>query len=209
MLLFFVTGIATLSLLAPISSFAEPTHPNEIGLYLTNDGLGATGIDEFGTPLYVYLVLTKPTDTVTGTPYNTITAFECRLNFSPAGSLYLLGDVLPPESINIGDNTHFHDGYLEYAVEIYNDIPVIDESVQLIAFTFLQHVLGVIEVTLTPTSNFIPSIPGQMAFASESGQIRIMHSMGGSHDAPVFIFGGGEAVSVEQGSFGSVKALYR
>ena len=35
-----------------------------------------------------------------------------------------------------------------------------------------------------------------------------MYSMGGSHEAPVFVFNG-EAVAVENESFGSVKALYR
>jgi len=38
--------------------------------------------------------------------------------------------------------------------------------------------------------------------------IRIMHPVSGSYDAPVFIFNG-EAVPVETESFGPVKTLYR
>ena len=43
---------------------------------------------------------------------------------------------------------------------------------------------------------------------SLSGHLLIMHSMGGSHDAPVFLFEE-EAVAVENETVGSVKALYR
>ena len=45
-LLFAVSAIAALSLLLVAGAgIAEPTHPNEVGLYMTNDGLGATGGD--------------------------------------------------------------------------------------------------------------------------------------------------------------------
>ena len=55
--------------------------------------------------------------------------------------------------------------------------------------------------------------PGQMAFLggyepAPPYSLLPMYSIGGSHDAPVFIFNG-EAVDVESESFGTVKALYR
>jgi hypothetical protein len=67
---------------------------------------------------------------------------------------------------------------------------------------------NVINVTLGPISTMPPSISGQMAFVTPNSTLEAMYSMGGSHDAPVFLFGG-EAVPVEKESFGSVKALYR
>jgi len=207
-LLFAAAAMVVLSMLVPGTGIAEPTHPNEVGLY-TNDGVnGPTGIYGIGTPLEVFLVLTRPTDTLTGAPYATINAFECRLNFNPIGNLFKLGEILPPESINIGETSNILAGYLEYVVGIGTDWPVINESVVLVAFVFLHTAPGVIEVTLGPISNFNPSIPGHMAFQSVPGHLLIMYSMGGSHDAPVFLFEG-EAVAVENETFGSVKALFR
>ena len=207
-LLFAAAAIFALSMLAPGTGFAEPTHPNEVGLYTNDDGTGATGIYGIGTLLEVFLVLTRPTDTLTGAPYATINAFECRLNFNPPGNLFKLGEILPPYSINIGESNNILAGYLEYVVGIGTDWPVTDESVQLIEFLFLHSAPGVIEVTLGPISNIPPSIPGHMAFQSVPGHLLIMYSMGGSHDAPVFLFEG-EAVAVENETFGSVKALFR
>ena len=72
---------------------------------------------------------------------------------------------------------------------------------------------GITEVSLGPLDDS-QSIPGEMAFLGghqSSGPdyiLTIMYSMGGSHDAPVFVFNG-EAVAVENESFGSVKALFR
>jgi len=207
--LFYLFAILVLSMLASSVVIAEPTHPNEIGLYLTYDGLGATGTFEFQVPVIVYLVLTRPTDTETGTPYDTINAFECQLNFNPnpLGKLFKLADVFPGDNVNVGDNSDINQGFLEYIVGFAEDVPVVDESVVLITFHFFHYAPGVIEVTLGPVSD--PFIQGQMAFNSAHPfDMRVMYSMGGSHDAPVFLFEG-EAVAVENESFGSVKALYR
>jgi len=208
-LLFTVSAIAALSLLlVPSSSIAEPTHPNEVGLYTTPDGYGETGIYGLGILLDVYLVLTKPTYTATGTPLSTINIFQCQLNFNPIGNLYRMAAVFPAEFIDCGGNQFIDLGYLEYGICFNNDIPVINESVVLITFTFMHIAPGVIEVTLGPTSNVPHEIPGQMAFQWVEGQFEVMHPISGSHDAPVFLFEG-EAVEVENESFGSVKALYR
>ena len=105
--LFTVSAIAALSLLlVPGSSIAEPTHPNEVGLYMTSDGLGETGTMEIGYPVVVYLVLTRPTDSETGIPYTTINAFECQLNFNPIGNLFKLSEAYPVDYLNVGDNNN-------------------------------------------------------------------------------------------------------
>jgi hypothetical protein len=208
--LFVLAGIVAYSLLTPPPILAEPTHPNEVGLYTTPDAYGETGTFDIGIPVDVYLVLTKPTDMICGMPYSAIRAFECLLNFNPSGGIFLLGEVLPPGSIDIGDNNHIEDGFLEYIVGTADDWPVIDESVVLIQFTFMNINTSVVEVTLGPT--FSPCIPGEMAFVSyeyeEPYHCTIMHPVSGSLDAPVFIFNG-MAFFAETESFGSVKALYR
>jgi len=214
--LFAVSVIAVLSvLLVPGSGIAEPTHPNEIGLYLSPDGYGATGTFEMMALVDVYLVLTKPTDVQnSGAPFDNIYGFECRLNFNPnpLGNLYKLQDDLPILSINVGDSTDMTQGFLEYIVGIAasNPLAVVDEAAVLITFTFMAVTPTPTEVTLGPVGTY-SSIPGQMVFYTNdqySDDAQVMYSVGGSHDAPVFIFNG-EAVAVENESFGSVKALYR
>jgi len=164
-----------------------------------------------GEPVDVYLVLTKPTDVNNNDlPYATVQAFELTLNFSPVPSddLVLLATEFPFRSINVGHPADINQGFLEYVVGVDPSYPlqVTNESVVLMTFTFINDNITPTEITLGPTSR--PGIAGQMAFESESGQLRVMHSVGGAHDVPVFIFNG-EAVSVENESFGSIKALYR
>ena len=205
-LLIAVTGLVALSILAPCSIFAAPTHPNELGLYMAPNGYGATGTFVIGDPVELYLVLTKPTDTETGTPYATITYFECQLNFEPRGNLVKLGETFLGDHLNIGNVDNIGSGFLEYIVQYVNGEPVIDEAIVLVQISLMHTASGVIEVSLSPFD--YASFPGQMSFFSVSTQYEAMHPVSGSHDAPVFIFGG-EAVALEKESFGSVKALYR
>ena len=200
-----MTMVAALSLVVLGSAVAEPTHFNEIGLYTTTDGFGETGTDDVGVPTTVFLVLTKPASQ--GIPCDGIGAFECQLNFNPASfGLFKLFDALGAEGLNIGDVDHISDGYLEYIVGFSTGVPVVAEAAVLIHFQFLRTSATPVEVTLGPVS--FPSIPGQMGFLPPDPPIEIMYSMGGSHEAPVFIFNG-MAIPVESESLGSVKALYR
>ena len=194
-----VSVLAALSMLASISVAAAPTHPNEVGLYLAPNGYGATGTFVIGDPVEVYLVLTKPTDTVTGDPYATITYFECQLNFEPRGNLVKLEETFLGDHINIGNVDSIGSGFLQYIVQYVNGEPVIDEAIVLVHISLMHTASGVIEVTLSPFD--YASFPGQMSFFSVSTQYEAMHPVSGSHDAPVFIFGG-EAVAVENESFG-------
>jgi hypothetical protein len=201
------TALVVFSMLAPSASMAEPTHPNEVGLYMAPNGYGATGTFVIGDPVEVYLVLTKPTDTVIGTPYASLTNFECNLNFEPRGYLVKLGETFLGDHLNIGNVSSIGAGFLQYIVQYVNDEPVIDESIVLVQISLMHTASGVIEVTLGPIGSY-SSIPGQMSFISVDNQYEVMHPVSGSHDTPVFLFGG-EAVAVEQESLGSVKALYR
>ncbi len=204
--------LTVLTLFVPAASLAQFQYSNQIGMYTTEDGLGATGTSVMGAAVDVFLVLTKPTDVENGeAPFSACCGFELTMTFSPTPNddLFVLRADVPPYSIDIGPNKDINLGYLDFFCGIdYTRPPlVVDEAVVLVSFTFLNANPGVTEVTLGPS--YAPSIAGQMAFLGEEPeQLRAMYSKGGSHDAPVFIFNG-EAVAVENESFGSVKALYR
>lgn len=196
------------SLLAPHTVSAEPTHPNEVGIYTNSDGTGATGIHGLIGQVELYLVLTRPTDTEIGQPLDNINGFDCRLDFSSVDNLAFLGAVLPPDAINFNPYNHFSEGYMEYFVAMLNGIPVIGESVSLITFTFGQTAPGMVAVRLGPLQVFTPIVEGQMTVSQEQGPLVPIYPISGSFDAPVFLFDG-DAVAVENQSFGSLKALFR
>ena len=216
-LLFAVTALVALSALAPNSSIAEPTHPNEVGLYTTPDGYGATGIYDVDVPVDVYLVLTRPTNVSGGMePIGTITDFEIQLRFNPIGGMILTGEDFMGDGVNegynIGEGDHLGEGFLDYLVILlYEPVPVINEAVVLVALQFINSNDVPVEVTLYPCIN--EQVWNQISFVTQElddpdDWYQAMHPISGSRETPVFIFGG-EAVAVENETFGSVKALYR
>ncbi len=203
-----VIAVFSISMLAPGTGLAEPTHFNEIGLYTTTDGFGETGTFVVNAPVDVFLVLTKPADDEI--PCDGVKAFECQLNFNPIGGIFKLMDLLLAPGLNIGYTDYIHEGYLEYIAGFSDPLPVVNEAAALIHFQFLNTNSFPVEVTLGPVS--APSILGHMAFLPPDAvvydDIEIMYPVSGAPDAPVFIFNGA-AIAVETESFGSVKALYR
>ena len=211
-LFFVVSALAALSLLAPSTGFAQPEHvySNQVGLFMSNDGFGATGTSDIGS-VTVFLVLIKPEDVDNAmAPYSSIRAFECTLNFTPApvpGDLFLTGNTWPTPAVDIGKIKDIDAGIIEYVAAYGSPMPVSsDGSVELVAINFLNLAATPLVVSLSATS--IPSIPGDMVFEAVQGDLRVMNSAGGNQDAGVFVFNG-EAVAVESESFGSVKSLFR
>lgn len=202
---FLILGIPGLSL-------AQFQYDNQLGMYTTSDGLGATGTSVMNENVDVYLVLTKPVDVENGNvPFTQCLGFELTMTFSPAptGDLLVVETQLPPFSLDIGPNKDITQGYLDFfvGISINAPLPVVNDAVMLVAFKFFNMSSQVTAVTLGPS--YAPGVPGQMDFLGDDpGLLTVMYSKGGSHDAPVFKFNG-EAVAVENQSFGSVKALYR
>ena len=212
-LLFAVSALAALSLLAPSTGFAQVPHDydNTVGLFLTPDGTGATGTSDIGAGVLVYMVLLRPADYDNGdTPYTSINAFECSLFIDPVpnNNLFLLATTIPPNSVDIGPSKDINSGRLDYIVGLAtgSEVPIVDGAVSLITFNFMNTSVGTFDITMGPTT--APAIPGEMAYQGVAGDLRIMYSAGGSSDASVFQFNG-SAVAVEDASFGSVKALFR
>ena len=210
-LLFAVSALAALSLLAPSTGFAQHVYANNIGLFMDEDGFEATGTSTIGAPVNVYLVLILPSDSEAGdTPFPSINAFECTLTFTPQpnNDLFALAMTPPPDSIDVGQSKNINSGKLDFVVGIADTNPVIvtNGSALLVSFTFLNNNIGGFEVTIGPPDG--SSLPGQMGFQGVEGQILPMYPASGDGADPIFLFGG-NAVSVEEESFGSIKAMFR
>ena len=209
-LFFAVSALAALSLLVPSAGFAQHEFSNQVGLYLTPDGFGETGTMTVGDEVFVFLVLTRPTDVLNGElPYEDILGFELRLYFSDPTVLFKSTTFFPTGAKVIGGDETWDDGYLEYYVVMADDFPVTEESVVLIKFGFVAFSANPVLVTLGPTITN-PAVEGQMTFMAVSPDLRAMYPSSGSFDDPVFTFNvEGGAVPTENESFGSVKALFR
>lgn len=208
-ILFALSLIMAISLSTPGAVSAEPTHPNEVGLYTTADPYGPTGTTVTYGPVDVYVILTKPTDLAGGgEPYHYIDHFGLRLIFNPVpnNDLYYMGETLPPGGVNGGEIHDITQGVLDFSVGC-DEQPVTNESALLMTLHFFVYIPIQTAITFgpaSPTDNF--------AFHSyeydQWGHWNDMHPISGSFEAPVFLFNG-EAIPVESTSFGSVKALYR
>lgn len=212
-LLFAVSALAALALLAPSTGFAQNPHQydNQVGLFMNADGTGETGTNVIGSGVFVYMVLLNPVDDQNAsTPYPDINAFECSLFFDPVpnNNLFLLQTALPEGSVDIGPSKDINSGRLDFIVGISDgqEVPVVDGSVTLATFNFMNLSAGTFDVSMGPSP--APGIPDQMVYQSETGQLRIMYQASGEAGGPVFQFNG-SAVAVENESFGSVKALFR
>jgi hypothetical protein len=205
-LLFAVSALAALSLLAPSTGFAQHMYDNQIGLYMTDDGTGATGTSQIGTPVNVYMVLTRPAN-ADGTPFAGITAFDCQLNFNPIGGIFVTSNALNGAGFNIGDVASIGSGFLEFIVG-FADLVMAepDRSLLLVTLQFINSNVVPIYVTMSPAST--PSIPGTMGFLPVDPPLIEMYPASGAYEDPIFAFNGA-AVPVEIESFGSLKALYR
>jgi len=203
-LLFAVSALAALSLLAPSTGFAHD-YDNQLGLYMTADANGLTGTSDVGVPVTVFLVLTRPAKE-DGTAWSGITAFDCQLNFEPIGNMFKIGDALNGDGFNIGDAGHIELGFLEYIVGLSAQIEVVDGACLLTTLQFINNNVGEVNVTLSPAS--VPSIDGALGFVTPDQTLQEMFPSSGNAANPVFTFGG-IAVPVEGASFGAVKALYR
>ena len=213
-LFFAVSALAALALLAPSTGFAQVDpglhqFDNVVGMFTTADGNGETSTNQMSTPVDVYVVLLRPAESVGGERYATINAFEFTLQIDPApqGQIFKLKDDVPPGSVDVGAIKDFNNGTLEYIVGVSDSSPVVvtDGAAVLVSYTFLNNSVGGFDFYIEPVS--IPSIADNMAFQSVAGELRTMWPASDDWALPIFSFNG-EAVPVDEASFGSVKALF-
>jgi len=202
------------------AGIAEPTHPDEVGLYAEPDAFGATGTSVMNEPVTVYLVITRPVDPVTGKYFPLLCGFGLCLDFDPVpdGDLLLLDVKLPERAIDLGRYKDINTGILEYTVgwpgDDTGEVPVIDGAAVVAEFTFFNMATRSTAVRFAPVD--APDLPDELVYVGyredaypENPYPQLpMYAVSGSMDDPVFMFNG-EAVATESRSFGTLKALYR
>jgi hypothetical protein len=202
-LLFAVSALAALSLLAPSAGFAQHTYDNTVGIFadeaatLTEVNVGPN------TPFFAYVVLLRPS-TLDAVAFDSINAFELTVT-STDETIFVLAQNLPAGAINVGDNASIVGG-LEYIVGLANDLPVSSQSVTLFSLQLMSLTGTPFQLFVGPTSK--PSVPGEMAFQSISPPLVPMYSAGGDETAAVFGYNS-SVVATEDATWGGVKALYR
>jgi len=203
-----MSACALLLLVAPIWSIAQDVYPNEVGLFTNPDATGPAGISpELLTPTDIWLVLTNVVDEENGgIPMENVKGFECLIGVTPdpVGDFLLLDYDFADSnasSVNLGN---WSNG--ELIVGYALPVSVADENVVLAKITVFCFSTTRYDLSLNYTSK--PGIPGEMAFVGDDGTIKQMNSIGGAIGTTVFSIYG-EAVAIENESFGSVKALYR
>jgi hypothetical protein len=196
-LLFAVSALAALSLLAPSSGLAQPYY-NQIGLYTdveaTMPGVETAGVGDMVT---AYVIVTNPYNIDTMTPLPALGGVEFNLA-APAG-VTVLSLTWPVDVINVGNNTDVIAGFGQ-PLSVDNGMAV------LCTYTFFVMSTDPQEFFLGPFS--VPSIPDVMVLLDSTEDIHAAYPSSGAWDAPVF---GINTVptATEPTTLDNVKALYR
>jgi hypothetical protein len=201
-LLYVVSALAALTLLAPSVGFAVQAD-NQVGIY--GDAIASDGSQNFvvptSTPFTAYMILTQPVDNY-GVDVIEVEAFECAVTFSNGAMVFKLAETLPPQAINVGDSSNPAAG-LQYAVGLGVPMPVNNGTVTLVQFTFMVLVDTNIDVFIEE------SVGGNMYFQDTPNKELVDYYPSSSSPAmPVASFNG-TAVPVDSESWGGVKAMYR
>jgi hypothetical protein len=203
-----MSAFALLILAVPVLSIAQDSYPNEVGLFVNPDATGPAGISpQLSVPTDIWLVLTNVVDLENGgIPMEHVTGFECRIGVTPdpTDDFFLLGFDFADSNANSVNIGNWSEG--ELIVGYALPVSVANENVVLARITVFCTSTTRFDLSLNQTSK--PGIPDEMAFVGDDGTIKQMDSIGGSIGATVFSIYG-EAVAVENESFGSVKALFR
>jgi hypothetical protein len=196
-MLFAVSALAALSLLAPSTGLAQST--NILGIYADEAGT-ANSINPQApfSPVDLYVVCHNPYNPVTELPITAINGIEFGLTLD---NILSLGTTFPVNATDIGGSpTNIVAGFA-------TPTTVIDGTVVLATINCLVQSAGPGYIGMTPATP--SSAPGFMATldAAVSGQIIPLLPPYESFDYHVFAFN--EEVATEPASLGSLKALYR
>lgn len=212
-LLFAVSALAALSLLAPSAGFAQTAY-NQLGIYTDQAGIpdSANTVATVNVPFNAYLVLTNPWNhsfgPIGGEVEQAITAvdgFEVRLDFPESASWFMLSENFPANEINVGQGN-------DYVVGFATSVPVTDNAVVLVTWQFM--VLAASEFNTYMNLTTFPSVAGTLAIVDaddtdQPSNLVSVYPSTNDFDTPVFSVNGTAAVATENESWGGVKALFK
>lgn len=201
-LLFAVSALAALSLLAPSAGFAQ--YNNHMGIYTAEGGVNTTS-DNLVTNT-VYFVITNPYNDDEGHAVEWIHGYEGMVTIDGTG--LVLAVRWPVDALNVGSNTN------QIVAFGLTDVHVVEgaATVAEMDIIYMDGTGGPLTLTLGPADP--TSTPGMMAFldadAAGSGLVPMMTSAGNWAN-PVFGINMGDnpVVSTDNSSFDNIKAMYR
>ncbi len=199
-LLFAVSALAALSLLAPSSGLAQPYY-NQLGIFTDTAGTitGAQGVAS-NSQVTGYVVVSNPRNLETGTNLTSIKAAEWGV-VAPA-VVIPLSLSFPVAALNIGTTTNAIVGY-STPVTVSGGMAVLG------TYAFLYVGAGApAEFLLAPAEP--ASVPGFMAIVDITDSLISVYPASGSFDNVIFGINTGEnPLATEPASMDAVKALYR
>ncbi len=200
-LLFAVSALAALSLLAPSAGFAQAY--NQMGIYLDEEATTVNTTLETGL-LDVYLVATMPYSHTADAPVTVIKGFECAIIIAGTATYLDAANTYPVPGLNVGNDRNMHYGFSAGAA-------VSGTSMVLCELHILKASAGTLTFHVAPADP--ASVDGMMAiidFTTAPQTLVGMNPASGSFDDPVF------AVNVDPGivateatTFDNIKAMYR
>lgn len=213
-LIFVMSALAALSMLAPSAGFAQFDYQNMVGLYAdATDLTDHTGTSAGGL-MSLYLVVTNPYlnyDNDAGTvfegtvPVENINGFEATVTV-PAG-MFAVGVTFPPGGTNFATAPNLQVGY--------NGPNLVEDGVCVLAeISIVAGATADSHFYLNPLA-IGSSIPGHMVVVANTGGTEQARTVGypvsGDYANEVFTLNptGGGPVATETQSWGNVKSLYR
>ncbi len=169
-----------------------------VGIYADTDASTQNLIGPENVPFSAYVVLTEPTNPL-------IWGFEFgyTIEVGDPATMFRLQNVLPPEAVDIGDNTNLLQG--DYVVGLATPL-LAQQAVVLVSWQFMMTAPQVAYLSLGPSN--IPSLPYDLPAYEIGGTIVAMELAASCWGTEVRV---NEhcPLPVENQAFGAVKALYR
>jgi len=196
-LLFAVTALAALSLLAPSTGFAQGAH-NQLGIY-TDDAMTATDLAAgLYTQPVVYMVLSNPYSEAMA-PIPSVGGIEFKIVFDD-GLLTEMGLEWTSDSvIDIGNNG-------SHIAGVGTPLPVVDGVLTNATITYLIMSADPATLHLAPADP--ASIADVMVLLDGDEVLSPLWPSSGDFADPVFAFNG-TAVATDNVQLDEIKALYR
>jgi len=204
-MLFAVSALAALALLAPSAGFAQAN--NQLGLYTDQAATPASAntTQPAFAPFDVYLILTQPVNENfagggTSVPVTNIGGFE--LSLTVPANLTTLSFVTATPSARVGAAP-------DYIYGFGSPLPVVGNLVVLGTFSFMAMDSAIANAFMGPSS--VPGIPGKMAFidSDDANAMVACYPSTGAFANPVLSVSGNDAVPNVTESWGGVKSLFR